>query len=128
MRRKRPSPINQTITQTSGHSKKIPEASKIESRIANQTHSTSSVQSITNSNEEVTHRSPMIKDIPLYPDPTFRPPPKPIRTPVPEISQNSESTDINQEININFEENTPFQEGIISEVYQRPDKSFFQEP
>ena len=25
-------------------------------------------------------------------------------------------------------ENSPFQEGVTSEAYQRPDKSFFQEP
>ena len=27
-----------------------------------------------------------------------------------------------------FEENSPFQEGVISEMFQRLDKSFFQEP
>ena len=27
-----------------------------------------------------------------------------------------------------FEENSLHQEGIISELYQRPDKSYFQEP
>ena len=124
MRRRRPSPINQTITQTSELSKKIPEALKIESRITNQTHSTAPTQSINNSNVEVTHRSPMIKDIPFYPGPTYRPPPKPTRTPVPGSSQSSESTNINPEINIDFEENSPFQEGIILEIYQRPDKSF----
>ena len=31
-------------------------------------------------------------------------------------------------MNTNFEENFPFQEGIISETYQRLDKSYFQEP
>ena len=34
----------------------------------------------------------------------------------------------NPEINIDFEENFPFQEGVISEAYQRPDKLFSQEP
>ena len=29
---------------------------------------------------------------------------------------------------MDFEENSPFQEGIISETFQRPDKSFFQNP
>ena len=29
---------------------------------------------------------------------------------------------------MDFEDNSPFQEGIISEIYQRPDKSYFQEP
>ena len=28
---------------------------------------------------------------------------------------------------IEIEENSPFQESIISEVYERPDKSYFQE-
>ena len=86
------------------------------------------MQSITNSNDEVTYRRPIIKDIPFYPDPNYKPPPKAIRTPMPESSQSSESTDINPEINIDFKENSPFQEGVILEIYQRPDKSFFQEP
>ena len=32
------------------------------------------------------------------------------------------------ERNIDFEENSPYQEGIISERYERPDKSYIQEP
>ena len=32
----------------------------------------------------------------------------------------------NTEINLDIEENSPFQEGIISELIQRPGKSFFQ--
>ena len=32
------------------------------------------------------------------------------------------------EINLDIEENSPFQEGVISELIQRPDKSFFQNP
>ena len=32
------------------------------------------------------------------------------------------------EINMDFEEKSPFQEGMISEIYQRPDKSYFQKP
>ena len=35
---------------------------------------------------------------------------------------------INRNINFDFEENSPFQEGIMSRMFQRPDKSFFQEP
>ena len=70
----------------------------------------------------------MIKDIPFYPCPIYRPPPKPVRTPTPGSSHSSESKNNDPEINIDFEENFPFQEGIISEIYQRPDKSFFQEP
>ena len=31
-------------------------------------------------------------------------------------------------IDVDFEENSPHQEGIISELYQRPDKTYYQEP
>ena len=44
------------------------------------------------------------------------------------MSEGPGNTDISAEINIDFEENSPFQEGIILETYQRPDKTFFQEP
>ena len=67
----------------------------------------------------------MIKDIPFYPDPTYRPPPKLIRIPA---SEGPENIDNSPEINIDFKENYLFQEGVISETYQRPNKSFFQEP
>ena len=30
--------------------------------------------------------------------------------------------------NVDIEENSPFHEGIISETYERPDKSYLQEP
>ena len=96
-------------------------------RITNQVYSTAPAQSTTNSNDEATHRSPMIKDIPFYQESPYRPPPKPVRTPMPGSSQSTESTNIDP-INIDFEENFPFQEGITSEIYQRPDKIFFQEP
>ena len=42
------------------------------------------------------------------------------------IKQNIQ--EINPNINFDFEENSPFQEGIMSETFQRPDKSFFQSP
>ena len=36
--------------------------------------------------------------------------------------------DINPNINFDFKENSLFQEGIMSEMFQRLNKSFFQEP
>ena len=36
--------------------------------------------------------------------------------------------DLDLEINKDFEENSPYQEGIISEIYQRPDKSQLVDP
>ena len=36
--------------------------------------------------------------------------------------------DTSPRIDLEFKENSPYQEGIISKTYQRPDKSYFQEP
>ena len=46
-----------------------------------------------------------------------------------ESSQSSLSIEnINLDINLDFEATSPFQEDVISETFQRPDKSFFQDP
>ena len=58
--------------------------------------------------------------LPLYLVPQARPPPK-----------NPDNLSKKQEVEslkIEIEKNSPFQESIISEVYERPDKSYFQEP
>ena len=51
---------------------------------------------------------------------------------MPKSQESSHSSlsveNINPDINLDFEENSPFQEGIISETIQRPNKSLFQEP
>ena len=61
----------------------------------------------------MTHTRPLIPDVPFYPGPTYRPPPKPIRSNMPrsqESLQGSPSIEnINPEINLDFEENSPFQ-------------------
>ena len=77
----------------------------------------------------MTHTRPLIPDVPFHPGPTYRPLPKPIRSNMArsqEILQSSPCTEnINPDINLDFEE--AFQEGIILQAYQIPDKSFFQE-
>ena len=86
------------------------------------------MQSISNSGVEVINRrliKKINKDIPFYPDPTYRPPPKPVRIPT---SESPENIDISPELNTDFKKNSPFQEGVILETYQRPEKLFFQEP
>ena len=67
-------------------------------------------------------------DAPFHPDPLLRPPIKPINQNMThdQISQNVQ--EINPNINFDFKENSQFQEGIMSEMFQRLDKSFFQEP
>ena len=90
------------------------------------------MHSVNNMDEGMTHTRPLNPDVPFHPGQTYRPPPKPIRPNVPrgwESSQSSYSPEnINSDINLDFEENSPFQEGVISEAYQRLDTSFFQEP
>ena len=86
--------------------------------------------SIKNTSGRMTDNKSLIPDVPFNPGPVYRPPPKPIR-PVVSNQQSSCSSpgiqDINPNINLDFEENSPFQEGILSETFQRLDKSFFQE-
>ena len=52
------------------------------------------------------------REIPLYPDPLYQPPPKPVKTSIPKIP--GKLSDIVPGLNTNFEENSPFQEGVIS--------------
>ena len=120
--------ISQLIVQSVKHLQKTPEVSKIQMQVINIPNFTAHVQSISNPSTEVINRRMMqkiSKDIPFYPDPVYRPPPKPVKIPVPEFLG---YMDINPELNINFKENSAVQEDVILETYQRPDKSFFQEP
>ena len=53
---------------------------------------------------------------------------KPTEIPTQIIHRKTSDLDIDsleQKINIDFEENAPHQEGVISGIYQRPDKSYF---
>ena len=104
---------------------------KIETEQTIQEHSKDLMHSINNVNGMITGNKPLIPDVPFHPDPVYRPPPKAIRHDMSH-QQGSQSSpgidDINPNINFDFEENCPFQEGIMSEIFQSPDKSFFQGP
>ena len=63
---------------------------------------------------------PRSEMLPPYLVPPLRPPPKP--------PDNLSKKQVAESSKIEIEENSPFQESIISEVYERPDKSYFQEP
>ena len=63
---------------------------------------------------------PRSEMLPPYLVPPISPPPKPPDN----LSKKQEV----ESLKIEIEENSPFQESIISEVYERPDKSYFQEP
>ena len=55
-----------------------------------------------------------------------RPPPKPAEIPLQKILR--KLMDLDTVIYLDFKETSPYQEGVISETYQRPDRSYFQEP
>ena len=64
------------------------------------------------------------RQVPICPDPNLRLPPRP-----PDLEGNgTDLTDLDMGINMDFEENSPFQEGIISETYDRSDRSYIKEP
>ena len=117
-RRKRPHPINQSITQPFNLSQKIPGRTEIETRKTNHVHTQDLMHSINNANGKMTNNIPLIPDVPLNPGPVYRPPPKPIRQDVSYPQGSQGSTDIeNVNLNFDFEENLPFQEGVMSETF-----------
>ena len=132
LKRKRSDPINQTIHPPSDLTQKIPGETKIETGKTNGIHSKDPTHSVKNADEGMTHTRPLIPDDPFHPGLTYRPPPKPIISNMPRSQESSQSSpsveNINPDINLDFEENSPFEEGIISKMFQRPDKSLFQEP
>ena len=65
------------------------------------------------------------REQPCQPDPYFRPPPRLPDNLQPESLKTNTVTKTN--IDVDFKENSPHQEGIISELYQRSDKTYFQE-
>ena len=129
LRRRRLDPINQPINQTSNLLQKIPGRTKIETGKTNRVHTKDMMHSINNTSGRMTNNNPLIPDVPFHPGPVYIPPPKPIRhnTSIQQGSQSSSNIkDINPNINLDFEENSPFQQGVMSETFQRPDKSFFR--
>ena len=67
------------------------------------------------------------RPVPSYHNPYARPPPKP-----PDISDpldnQKDLLDKDSDRKVEIEENSPFQEGIILEIYERSDNSYVQEP
>ena len=62
--------------------------------------------------------------ISIYPNQISKPIPN-----LPErVVQNEKQTDLDLGINKDIEENSPYQEGIISEIYERPHKSQLVDP
>ena len=121
-KRKKSDPINQVINQPSNLSQEIPGGTKIETRKTNSMHTTNSM------NDRLVNNNPFMPDVPFHLDPLLRPPKQPIKQNMT-CEQNSQNEqNIGPNINFDFKENSPFKEGIMSEIFQRPDKSFFQNP
>ena len=62
-----------------------------------------------------------------YHDPYVRPPPRPPDT-SDSLDSQKDLLDNDSDRKVEIEENLPFQEGIILEIYERPDNSYVQEP
>ena len=99
-------------------SQEVPGRTKIVTGKTNSIHSTDGM------NDRLVNNNPFMPDVPLHPDLLLRPPKQqPIKQ---NITQNIQEINPNPNISLDFEENSPFQEGIMSETFQRLDKSFFQ--
>ena len=109
-KRKKPVPINQTINQPSDVTQKIPGRTKIVTGKTNSIHSTNSVS------DRLINNNHFMPDVPLHPDPLLGTPKQ------QPIKQNTQEFNPNPNINFDFEETSPFQEDIMSETFQRPDK------
>ena len=85
-------------------------------------------QLITHKAETITTRQVQDKnrEQPCQTDPYFRLPPRLPDNLCPESPKTNRVTRANKDAD--FKENSLHQEGIISELYQRPDKTYFQEP
>ena len=119
-KRKKPDPINQAINQPSKVSQEIPGRTKIVTGKTNSMHSTNSI------NNRLINNNSFMPDVPFHLDPLLRPPKQqPIKQNIP---QNIKEINPNPNINLDIKEISPFQEGIMSEAFQRPDKSFCQNP
>ena len=100
-------------------SQEIPGRTKIETGKTNSRHTTN------NANDRMINNNPFIPDVPFHPDPLLR---QPIKQNITSKQNSQNDQNISPNINFDFEENSPFQEGVMSETFQRPDKSFFQNP
>ena len=105
------------INQPSDVTRRISERSKIATGKTNNPQHTNAMH-----DRAINNDKSFSPDILLHPDPLCAPLPK---------QQNVDklfTTKQDASINLDIEENSPFQEGVMSETIQRPDKMFFQNP
>ena len=112
-RRRKADPINQAVNQTLDVTQGIQGGTKIVTRKTNSAQGTNSTH-----DRLINNNNPFMPDVPLHLDPLLKTPKQ----------QNTHEISHNPNINLDFKENVPFQEGVMSKTFQRPDKSFFQSP
>ena len=115
LRRRRPEPDH--INQSSDVTGRISGGSKIVTGKTNSSQHTNGMD-----DRSVNNDKPFSPDVLLHLDLLHKP--SPIQQNTSKVGQINQ----NASINLDIEENSPFQEGVISETVQRPDKSFFQNP
>ena len=115
-KRKKLDPINQATKEPSEMSQEIPGRTKIVTGKTNSIHSTNSMS------DTLINNNPFMPGVPFHPDLLLR---SPKQQP---IKQNIQEINPNPNINLDFKESSPYQEGIMSEMFQRLEKSFFQTP
>ena len=109
--------------QPSNLSHEIPGKTKIETGKTNSMHTKDPAHSLNNVKDRIINNNPFMPDAPFHPDLLLRPPIKPIKQ---NMTCNQNSQDISPNINFDFKENSPFQEGVMSDTYQRLDKHSFK--
>ena len=112
-RRRKADPINQAINQPLDVTQGIQRGTRIVTGEKNSTQGTNSAH-----DRLINNNNPFTPDVILNPDLLLKSPKQ----------QNTHEISHNPNINLDFEENSPFQEGVMSETFQRLDKSFFQNP
>ena len=110
-RRRKPDPINQAIKQPLDVTQGIQRGTRI---VTGKTRSAQGTNSM--HGRLINNNNHFLPDVLLHPDPLLKIPKQ----------QNTCEINHNPNINLDFEENSPFWESIMSETFQRPNKSFFR--
>ena len=110
-RRREPDPINQAINQTLDVTQGIQRGTRILTGKTNSAQGTNSAH-----DRLINNNNPFMPDVLLHLDPLLNIPKQ----------QNTHEISHNPNIDLDFEENSLFQEGIMSETFQRLDKSFLR--
>ena len=118
-KRKMSDPIKQAINKQSNLLQEIPGRTKIETGKTNSVHTTDNVS------DRIINNTPFIPDVPFHLDPLLR---QPIKQNITHKQNSQNEQNVSPNINFDFKENSPFQEGIMSKTFRRPDKSLFQKP